>query len=462
MTMLEPFRKVSPSTLNGFIQAAYTGPGLSKWSIRNGSVAGIGMRDHDLDTTYGFPTYRGEGPWPPETPDQDDIVPVVKKDGKNKDRRKREWDETEDIQYFSKRDQMPADKREKRKRGERPADDGIPQGEHPLDPFWHTKEIKYLLDPILVHLPDVDIVFNEWDEPRVLLAPDYPAEKTEFDEFQTKSYRNAYDDWVEIPCKPFNNKTYENQTYPFAPFLSDLPESKEVCRHPNIGNNYGMVLSPNAMSVTRSLVPIFSMSRISSVADLTYPNILYIEGLMNGEYDETKDGSWGAKKNDLYWTGRTSGGLANPQNNWHEYHRQRFVATINGLVNNSLAEEFQKDKELYKIRFPAVNQCDEKQCDEMTKFFSVDGKPDPFDEVYKHRFQLDIDGNVFSRRFYSLMFSKSTVVKQTWQQEYFDEWLFPWVHYVPLSMVCLSHSLSTAMAPGARSPILKHDANALI
>jgi hypothetical protein len=125
----------------------------------------------------------------------------------------------------------------------------------------------------------------------------------------------------------------------------------------------------------------------------------------------------------------------NADADWHEYQRQKFVATVNGLVNTSLSEDFQKDKNLYKIRFPAVNQCYEEQCKEMIEYFGVDNKPDPFDEVYNHRFLLDIDGNVFSRRFYSLMFSKSTVLKQTWQQEYFDEWLFPWVHYIPVSMV---------------------------
>jgi hypothetical protein len=186
------------------------------------------------------------------------------------------------------------------------------------------------------------------------------------------------------------------------------------------------------------------------LGDLTYPNALYIEGLLNGEYNERNDSPWHSKLNDLYWTGRTSGGLAHSKNNWRTHHRQRFVAAVNGLVNTSLSAEFQKDKDLYRIRFVAENQCDPDQCKEMVEYFGINEELDPFDEVYKHKFIFDMDGNIFSRRFYSLMFSQGTVLKQTWQEEYLDEWLFPYVHYIPVSMVSffspslLFHLTSTA------------------
>lgn len=114
------------------------------------------------------------------------------------------------------------------------------------------------------------------------------------------------------------------------------------------------------------------------------------------------------------------------------------MAAVNGLVNTSLSTEFVRDADLYKVRFSAVNQCDEAQCKEMKEFFGIDEKLDSFDEIYKHRYLFDMDGNIFSRRFYSLMFSRSAVLKQTWQLEYFDEWLFPYVHYIPVSMVSLA------------------------
>jgi len=175
---------------------------------------------------------------------------------------------------------------------------------------------------------------------------------------------------------------------------------------------------------------------IRLLGDLTYPSILYIEGLLNKEYKAPADQEWDTRNNDLYWTGRTSNGKASAESDWKSNQRQRFVATVNGLVNNSLSNEFSRDADSYKVRFPAVNQCDEGVCQKVIQYFGVDDKPDAFDEVHKHKFLFDMDGNVFSRRFYSLMFSHSTVLKQTMQVEYFDEWLFPWVHYIPVSMVC--------------------------
>ena len=173
-------------------------------------------------------------------------------------------------------------------------------------------------------------------------------------------------------------------------------------------------------------------------ADLIYPSVLYFEGMLNNEYNDLQDIPWKQKSKDVYWAGRTSGGLASAHDDWKTYHRQRFVATVNGIVDSPLSKQFVQDAEPYKVRFPDVNQCDEVVCEQMIEYFKVDRIPDHFEEIYKHAYLFDMDGNVFSRRFYSLMYSHGTVLKQTLQQEYFDEWLFPWVHYIPVSMVSLA------------------------
>jgi Arabidopsis thaliana protein of unknown function (DUF821). len=46
---------------------------------------------------------------------------------------------------------------------------------------------------------------------------------------------------------------------------------------------------------------------------------------------------------------------------------------------------------------------------------------------------VDIDGNAFSGRYYAFMLSNSLVYKLAVFREWHDEWLKPWVHYVPLS-----------------------------
>jgi hypothetical protein len=128
--------------------------------------------------------------------------------------------------------------------------------------FWHVREFKHLLDPILDFLPDMDVLINEWDEPRVLLRGKEDQKDAAFEGFQLKSYKNAYVDLVESPCK---GRHYNVSHDPFRPYLSDVAGSKDVCRHPEIGKFYGMIESPNALSVTVSPVPLLSMSKLSTV-----------------------------------------------------------------------------------------------------------------------------------------------------------------------------------------------------
>ena len=89
--------------------------------------------------------------------------------------------------------------------------------------------------------------------------------------------------------------------------------------------------------------------------------------------------------------------------------------------------------ELYDVKFTAIIQCDDAACDEENQFFQP-GQRENQTSLYKSRFVFDLDGNSFSGRYYSLLSSRSLVLKQTIFQEWHDDRLFPWVHYVPISM----------------------------
>jgi hypothetical protein len=45
-----------------------------------------------------------------------------------------------------------------------------------------------------------------------------------------------------------------------------------------------------------------------------------------------------------------------------------------------------------------------------------------------------MDGNAFSGRFYAFLTSKSLVYKMAVFREWHEEWLKPWVHYIPISL----------------------------
>ncbi|KAJ8603119.1 hypothetical protein MRB53_042261 [Persea americana] len=55
-------------------------------------------------------------------------------------------------------------------------------------------------------------------------------------------------------------------------------------------------------------------------------------------------------------------------------------------------------------------------------------------DAWKYRYLLDIDGNAFSGRFYAFLESKSLTFKMNIFQEWHEEWIKPWVHYIPLSL----------------------------
>ncbi|KAH6574744.1 hypothetical protein BASA62_002316 [Batrachochytrium salamandrivorans] len=59
---------------------------------------------------------------------------------------------------------------------------------------------------------------------------------------------------------------------------------------------------------------------------------------------------------------------------------------------------------------------------------------EPFETVYNYKYAMDIDGNSFSGRFFRLLESGSLVFKMTIFNEYFERWIVPWEHYIPVAV----------------------------
>ncbi|KAJ3736583.1 capsular associated protein [Lentinula guzmanii] len=52
---------------------------------------------------------------------------------------------------------------------------------------------------------------------------------------------------------------------------------------------------------------------------------------------------------------------------------------------------------------------------------------------WQYKYLLDLDGMSYSGRFMSFLASDSVPIKSTVYEEFFSEWIEPWLHYVPLS-----------------------------
>ena len=151
------------------------------------------------------------------------------------------------------------------------------------------------------------------------------------------------------------------------------------------------------------------------------------------EYTESKDIEWKKKIPNLFWRGSTTGGFSR-DGGWRRQHRQHMVRKLNGLDEAKIMQDVNKDaggdkkpewkvkeihredyKEAIDVHFSHIGQCDATDCKAQAEFF-------------------DTDGNAFSGRFYAFLESHSLVFKMALFREWHEEWIKPWVHYVPLSL----------------------------
>ena len=231
-------------------------------------------------------------------------------------------------------------------------------------------------------------------------------------------------------------------------FISNATASKDVCEHCELLQQQGLLVSPGNMKVAHELVPIWSASKPSHFNDILYPSGYYVG--VRGDYRAKMDIPWEEKDNKFYWVGRATGGWATSES-WNHMQRQSLV--LKTMETNKdpiqLLEEvvpgtntwnprfstMAEIADLFATRISDVVQCTDEACEIEKEAFGLnkDIPTDPQDAAYSHKFVMDIDGNGFSGRFYRLLQSRSVVVKQTILQEWHDDRLIPWVHYVPVS-----------------------------
>ena len=234
-------------------------------------------------------------------------------------------------------------------------------------------------------------------------------------------------------------------------FIRNVTKSKDLCEAPEAAMSHAMFLAPYNMKVTDTLVPIFSHGKPSSSQDILYPSPDYIDGYRNRDYNETEDPLWVNKTDQLYWTGSDTGGFASGSN-WRHFHRQRFVDMVtnnnneisilqrvkSGRFGKSTRWKARKEtmaslSDLVHVHFTSMDICDGPACDEEKGALPV-GEGEGRSAGYGSKYLFDVDGMGRTQRYYRLLGSRSTVFKQTMYQEWHDDRIVPWVHFVPVSL----------------------------
>ncbi|KAI6908090.1 glycosyltransferase family 90 protein [Hortaea werneckii] len=359
---------------------------------------------------------------------------------------------------------------------------------------WLQEAIVGMIGNFVQYLPDMDLAFNVHDEPRVVVPhdelerlirtaitenlPAALANPTPRNSFSTRPTDLGKGKRIpEVKTTRFNVFAHQPTWIPsrlscpatsparclatdtcpdnFTAYsLGDLgfvynhTAFSDVCNSPSFASSHGFFDRPNAFNVIHDLFPVFSQSKMSSFQDILYPSPWYWYGKV--AYEEKKDPSWAEKVNSLWWRGSTTGGFSR-NGGWRRQHRQKLVHKLNALdtakiLTNANAENpdvaphwqtkevARKDyDQVMDVHFSHVGQCDPGDCDAQKEFFTL-APPVDQQEAWRFRYLLDLDGNAFSGRFYAFLRSRSLVFKMAVFREWHEEWIKPWVHYIPLSL----------------------------
>jgi hypothetical protein len=304
---------------------------------------------------------------------------------------------------------------------------------------------------VLAHLPEMDILINEMDEPRVLRKGD-----EDFDSRLDWTDLSHQSIWDEITAGCHNKGASSAMRSPSAVHESEIaglelctnrPEAIDLCRHPEYSTMHGLWRSPTSFSAIRSKVPIISPAVPSTMGDIPFPAAAYLNPEFS--YHEPEDVPWENKTAGLYWAGRTTGSFQEAADQaWKQDHRQRFVSLANGLEprmhtylsRSSASEPWQErtsstlDQSLYAVHFTDVVQyANQATNDAIREYFQIHDE-ELREEAFKYTLTFDLDGNGHSGRFYRLLNSRSLPMKQTVFREWHDERLQPWLHYVPITL----------------------------
>lgn len=311
----------------------------------------------------------------------------------------------------------------------------------------------------LPYMPEVDMLLNMLDEPRILPIHD---RRDDYVEDRNKNNTLVWTDlshqdvWDEMTADCYHRNesttpTLSPKDVPFEKGALDLLDIDwnvvDLCHHPEYQNMHGFWKSPTTLSSVSSIVPVLSPAVVSTMSDIPLPAAAYSNKAFT--YEESEDIAWVDKTASLYWAGKTTGSFQGATNEeWKHSHRQRFVALANGLERKThtylwrpnSASRWQKhhssflNQSHYTVHFTDVVQSADQATEDAIRgyFHIVDAEPR--EEAFKYTLTFDLDGNGHSGRYYRLLNSRSLPLKQTVFREWHDERLLPWWHYVPISL----------------------------
>jgi Glycosyl transferase family 90 len=265
-------------------------------------------------------------------------------------------------------------------------------------------------------------------------------------------------------------------------FVLNWTIAKDPCIHTHLRNTQGSFVEPISQSTTTKLLPIFSGSKLTFNNDILLPGAVYWHEDDRFSINNARI-PWSHKRSEVLWRGSASGGR-NTGPNWTRFHRHRLLSMLNGTQIQMTIEahhaetasqeiaEGQSGKgasslyershlpynfpfpnqSLYPLRslaqgvlpdwirslsnaaftwlvcFPATRDYG---CNYTGSWYRRGGEM-PLYRMFQAKYLPDVDGNSFSGRYRAFLKSNSLPIKATIYNEWHDDRLVAWKHFVPM------------------------------
>jgi hypothetical protein len=211
------------------------------------------------------------------------------------------------------------------------------------------------------------------------------------------------------------------------------------------------------------LYPVFSPARAKGFLDIRIPSHYYYGSTKRYTYGwdsvnlvlkdvDPMEVPWEDKIDKIFWRGATTGGGSHPPGFSPRYQRHRFLRMSSDKSNTTRVVTFTDPptslSHWVSAAVPIGKLNDEVMDAAFVKAVSEGSYPGgkaalqaahrfgdsvPLGRHWAYKYLVDMDGMSYSGRFMSFLASDSVPLKSTVYDEFFTDWIQPWVHFIPLS-----------------------------
>lgn len=304
-------------------------------------------------------------------------------------------------------------------------------------------------------LPDMDLAFNLYDEPRVAVPfQDIERDRKHGQQTQAQNKHSSStsfsapdpslwdSDWMNMASKPAILGSYGtpfqlgslNQSFhthgtigcpPKSPalnrqwdpsehctrcaapqsigqFISNWTLAGDMCHQPDMANLHSFYLTPVTSKVSDRLIPVFSRSKVHGYNDILYPSAWdYLE---KARYEEDQDVEFNKKTEVLFYSDSASQDFASNME-LRGMERQRLAHVANNITNSTLIPLLINDNKLNYENIPFRHLHGLFHFNiSLTDHEIESGKSVNLSEHWNYKYLMDMD---VSKTFIPHLFSKS-------------------------------------------------------